>query len=454
MVVTEQPTAAVSSTLEPETEPADERPLLQWDPNVSLELVEATNADPTVFAASESVQSAERMKEIIDFATNDFPTKYAHFVVRTASLLTPAEIEFLKLSVHRDYIMEESMDHLRCIQNKNIRSYMRINFLEENGVDAGGVHREWFMLLNELLVNPNLYLFVCTSKVDQSYYLNPNSQQEIGEDHLTFYYSTGRLMGRALLEGGVWGFHLALPLLKIILGQPVSFSDLEYLDPEMYKSMLWILEHDGVDALGLDFSVTHKVGDEIVVVDLIPDGRNVDVTDANKLLYLERKFKYLVFESVESQLYMFLKGLYEVIPPEMLMLFDPEEFDYLLCGTQEIDVADWKAHTVNSPNMNKSNVEGWFWEVVGEMPNEYRSRLLLFATGSSRVPLSGFAGLTSYDGRLCPFTLKGVPYQNTQYICSHACFNRLDVPFYKTKKELQTMLYAALETDLYGFTTA
>ncbi|KAE9046936.1 hypothetical protein PR003_g1287 [Phytophthora rubi] len=447
---------AVEQPKEDKENADDPKPVLPTD--VQLELVEASASDPTEFATGKSTLAdagAERRKEAVALAESDFPSKYAHFVVSTASLIVPAEVEFLKLSVHREFMLEESMDHMYCIQPKNLRSFMRINFLDENGVDAGGVHREWFMLVNELLASPTLQLFKCTNKADQSYFLNPQSRAEVGEDHLAYYFATGRLIGRALLEGGIWGFHLALPLLKIILGMPVTFADMEFLDPETYRSLRWLMDNDGVDDLGLDFSITEQVNDsEKVVVDLIPNGRNVAVTDANKREYLDRRFRYVLFESVADQMHAFLKGLYEVIPREMLMTFDAEEFDYLLCGSPEIDVTDWEAHTVLSPNLEGAAVTRWFWEIVRQMPNEYRRRLLLFATGSACVPLSGFGGLTSYDGRLCPFTLKGVPYKMTQYISSHACFNRLDLPLYHSKKELKHMLYATLDTDLTGFTTA
>lgn len=426
--------------------------------SVVLDVVKASEVDAASFPdGSDLGSSCERVKEALAFAAKDFPTKYAHFVVCTSSLLVPAEVEFLKLSVHRDFVVEESIEHISCIDEKHIRSVMRINFVDESGVDAGGVHREWFMLLNELLVGPSAGLFTCTNHSDQTYHLNSNSLLDNGEDHLSYFYSAGRLVGRALLEGEALGFHLSLPLLKTILGMPVTFSDLAYFDPEAYKSMLWIVENDGVDGLDLNFSVTEIRGGEAVVVDLIPNGRNVDVTDSNKMQYLGRKFQYMVFESVASQLYVFLKGLYEVIPKHLFTLFDPEELDYVLCGSDEIDVTDWEKHSKHSKNLRRARALRWFWELVREMPNEYRRRLLQFATGCSRVPLVGFQGLTSYDGRICPFTLKGVPYDShdtSQYIRSHACFNRLDLPLYTDRNELRKILYATLDTEAYGFTTA
>uniref|UniRef100_K3X468 HECT-type E3 ubiquitin transferase n=1 Tax=Globisporangium ultimum (strain ATCC 200006 / CBS 805.95 / DAOM BR144) TaxID=431595 RepID=K3X468_GLOUD len=95
----------------------------------------------------------------------------------------------------------------------------------------------------------------------------------------------------------------------------------------------------------------------------------------------------------------------------------------------------------------------WFWELVREMPNEYRRRLLHFATGLSRVPIAGFSALTSYNGKLCPFTLKDVKLKDDGYIWSHACFNRLDLSLHVVHHEFKAVLYAAIETDMYGFTT-
>jgi hypothetical protein len=226
------------------------------------------------------------------------------------------------------------------------------------------------------------------------------------------------------------------------------------MDPEAYKSMLWMMENDGVGDLDITFSMTEKRGDDdLVVIDLIENGRNIDVTDENKDLYLERRFRYLLFESVSSQLFMFLRGLNDVIPSEYLAVFDPEEFDFVLCGSDEIDVEDWIRNTRVTSTLRDHKAVKWFWEFVRKMPNEYRRRLLHFATGSSRVPLGGFGALTSTDGRLCPFTLNGVKLDENEYISSRACFNELNIPLYDLRSKMKRTLYGILDTELYGFTT-
>ncbi|KAF1336541.1 Hect e3 ubiquitin ligase, partial [Globisporangium splendens] len=424
--------------------------------DVSTLTYEVVDAAHAVFEDEESPPDStaldETRKHDIEISEKDFPTKFAHFVTSAAVLLVPASIKHLKLSVHRAYVLEESMELLSCIQVQHVRTAMRIDFLEESGVDAGGLHREWFMLLNDMLFNPELGLFKCTSRQDQTYFINPNSQHDNGDDHLIYFYGTGRLVGRALLDGAVLHSNFCVSLLKLILGVPVSFSDLEYYDAQLYSNLVWMLENDNVESLGLDFSVSEQVGDQVVVTELIPRGREIPVTDANKHEYVDRRFRHLIIDSVAPQLSVFLKGIYEVIPHKLLKLFDYEELNYLLCGTGEIDVDDWEHHTRISLSLeDNKRVVTWFWEIVRAMSGEYRRRLLQFATGCSRVPIVGFKGLTSYDGRLCPFTLKGVVFENEGYIRSHACFNMLELPLYKTKAEVQTILDAILE-DVVGFT--
>ncbi|KAL4136696.1 hypothetical protein PRIC2_000225 [Phytophthora ramorum] len=401
----------------------------------------------------ETTTTSPPPSETIALASKDFPSKYAHFVTATSTLLVPAEREHLRLNVERANVFEDSMESLAIIPLRNLHSVLRINFLDESGVDAGGLHREWFVMLNEMLVDPARGLFVYANKNEQAYFLSPCSNMDLLPDRLLHLYAAGRLLGRALLEGSMLCFHLASPFLKLILGYPLSFEDLEDLDPEVYSNLRWLLENDNVDALDLDFTVTTKDGDSYRDIELVPGGSAIPVTDSNKREFVKLKWQYLLVESVAPQLQVFLQGLYEIVPRELLLLFDPEEFDFLLCGSDEIDVDDWERNTKYSEDLHHHRSLKWFWELVREMPNEYRRRLLQFSTGSSRVPLGGFSALTSYDGRLCPFTLKAVSLIGDGFIHSHACFNRLDLPLHVVRDELKAVLYAVLETEVYGFTT-
>ncbi|RLN97936.1 hypothetical protein BBJ28_00016599 [Nothophytophthora sp. Chile5] len=436
-----------------------------YDPRavVQFELMEAREADPLQFPLppphADLMVKPEELKPLaVLLAAQDFPTKYAHLIASATALLQAdvkggEQAALDQLSVHRDYILEQSVDHINCIREAQIRSvHLCIHFVGEGASnetlkDAGGLHREWLTLLNERLVDPSVGLFVCTQRSDQTYFINAQSARALGPDHLQYFHAVGRLVGRALLEGAVLNFHLCVPLLKMMLGTPVTFGDLEDLDAEMYRNLMWLLDHDGAEALELDFTVAQRHGkDAVETVELIPAGRNIQVNDDNKFEFADRKFRFTLFESVAPQLAAFLKGFYEVVPQRLLLLFDYEELDYLLCGSDEIDVADWQRHTRVAFELRRE--VAWFWEVVQEMSSDYQRCLLQFATGCSRVPLVGFQGLTSYDGQLCEFTLADA--RSAGYFRSHACHNMLELPCFATKDELHDALYATLDNEASG----
>jgi hypothetical protein len=432
------------------TEECESMQVVLEDPATADALVFPVDVESTV---NESILGGNT-RSFHDRFQHDFPTKLADFVRITSNIFVPPGQLHMKIHLDRATVVEDSMKLMALIQEKDVRVAFRIDFVNEKAVDAGGVYREWFLLLNEGLVKQDKGIFWCVDKDEQTFYLNPQAQQAIGNDYLIYFLASGRLVGRSLLEGNATGFHLSRPLLKIMLGQPLSFYDLEYFDPTAFKNMVWLLENQDVDALSLDFSVTQQVGTKVETIDLIPNGRNIPVTDSNKLAYVDRLFRYRLFDSVSPQLYAFLRGVYEVIPPELLLMFDSEELDLVLCGPDEVDVDDWERNTKYTSDLYKHPSRKWFWEIVREMPNEYRRRLLQFATGSSRVPSSGFSALTSYDGRLCPFTLKGIDLSDEGYVRSHACFNRLDLPRHTDKQKLKQILYAILNTEQHGFTTS
>ena len=87
----------------------------------------------------------------------------------------------------------------------------------------------------------------------------------------------------------------------------------------------------------------------------------------------------------------------------------------------------------------------WFWEMVGEMPNEERAKLLHFVTGSSRVPLNGFAGVSPQFNVSVRGDEEHLPH-------AHTCGNQLVLPWYTSKEALVKKTNIALAADAgFGF---
>jgi hypothetical protein len=94
----------------------------------------------------------------------------------------------------------------------------------------------------------------------------------------------------------------------------------------------------------------------------------------------------------------------------------------------------------------------WFWEVVEkEFDQEMRARLLHFSTGTSSVPLRGFAYLQGMDSSIKKFTILGVDTNMFLFPRSHTCFNRIDLPNYESKEDLYEKLKIAVIKSYVGF---
>lgn len=381
-----------------------------------------------------------------------FAVKYEWFVRQTTPRIMHWTDGPLKIRVRRKTVVKESIWQLGNVASEHLSRTLRIEFVGEVAIDAGGLEREWFELMGAGIFDDTFGLFTCIQGDSCSYSINPNSADILGSNHLLFFRGAGRLLGRALLEGRVMRAPLALPILKHLLATPISLADLEFVDEEVYQSLLWLKENIGVDSLSLDFSITRlNAKNDIEVIDLKENGRDIEVTDANKDEYINLRMRYIMLDSFAEQLQYLMTGVFEVIPQELLLVFDYQELEFILCGAPSINVDDWKAHTQISDGLPKELLD-WFWDIVESFSAEECARLLQFATGSSRVPVQGFRALTSYDGRVCPFSLNAVKYSVSAYPRAHTCFNRLDLPIYTTKQELSTVLRGIIGMDVTGFT--
>ncbi|TYZ68530.1 hypothetical protein PybrP1_000154 [[Pythium] brassicae (nom. inval.)] len=210
------------------------------------------------------VDEFPRASSVIDFesvAALSFRHKVRWFLHEIEKVSVPWEEGHLLLKIRRDAVLSESMHLLMLVPASDLRQRLRIEFIEEPGLDAGGLMREWVLLLCERLFDESFGLFQPTHVENLGYWINPNSSQ-IHRDHLHCYQFVGRLIAKCLLEGQLLTVHFSLPLLKHLLGVPISFSDLEFLDEELYRNALWLRENANADALSLDFMVQRIDGND------------------------------------------------------------------------------------------------------------------------------------------------------------------------------------------------
>ena len=94
-----------------------------------------------------------------------------------------------------------------------------------------------------------------------------------------------------------------------MVGEAITYHDIQNMDPRYYKSLQWILDND-VSVLDLSFCYEADNFGQIVIKDLIPDGRNIAVTDENKSDYVDKVCYAKMASEIKLQIEAFLEGFY------------------------------------------------------------------------------------------------------------------------------------------------
>ena len=81
------------------------------------------------------------------------------------------------------------------------------------------------------------------------------------------------------------------------------------------------------------------------VVDLIPNGRNILVTEETKYEYVKQVCQMKMTGSIRQQLHAFLEGFYDIIPKQLISIFNEQELELLISGLPTIDIEDLKSNT-------------------------------------------------------------------------------------------------------------
>lgn len=213
----------------------------------------------------------------------------------------------IHLNVRRDQVFLDSYKSLYFKSADEIKdARLSIKFQGEEGVDAGGVTREWYQVLSRQIFNPDYALFSPVASDRTTFH--PNRTSWVNPEHLSFFKFIGRIIGKAIYDNKLLDCHFSRAVYKRILGKSVSLKDMETLDLDYYKSLVWMLENDITDIITETFSIEADDYGEQKVIDLKPDGRNIPVTDENKAEYVKLVVEYRLVESIQDQLKKFLEG--------------------------------------------------------------------------------------------------------------------------------------------------
>lgn len=131
-----------------------------------------------------------------------------------------------------------------------------------------------------------------------------------------------------------------------------------------------------------------------------------------------------------------------VTSPVLYFYTIPLEMIAFVCvsGSEEYDWQSLEMNTTYSGVLsNQHNLVKWFWEVFNhEMNDEKKKKLLLFITGSDRVPVVGMSGIRLEISN-------SIRTDDKYFPVAHTCSCLLEIPLYSSKAVLKRQILIAIQ---------
>ena len=370
----------------------------------------------------------------------------------------------LLLKIERWCVVASSYQVTKWFSDSQWIHLFEIEFEGEQGVDQGGLRREWFEILCRELFNPDFKLFVQAEEGSDAVIPNSNQYPEgLERNALKMYKFAGKIVGKCLVEsahGTTYRQQLPVRLAKSFLAQivglRVQYKHFSYDTPDFYATKIHSIITGDVDdqESGMNEMVfaeeeyeKHQTKSNVKTIELKPEGSKIFVTESNKYEYLDLLAQYRLCNRIKDQTNAFLDGLHRMVPDSLLALFDEHELELLLCGIREYSLPDLKKNHIvvggifSGPT---TKILNWFWLALASFTTEQMARLVQFTTGSSQLPQGGFAALQP------KFQIMGSGEPNS-LPTAHTCFNMICLPDHNQYSNFEQALLTAITEGNEGF---
>ena len=342
----------------------------------------------------------------------------------------------LEITVNRSDIVTKTLNQLSNYHTSSLKKPLLVKFEGEEGEDAGGIRKEFFMLILKEILDPKYGMF---ESYEESRLMWFSDYKGLVEDQM--YFLVGIVLGLAIYNDTIIDISFPKALYKKLLGESVDMSDLKELDPTLYKNFQELLNYDEEenggsveDVFCLTFSIDKDNFGKVVTVNLVENGSEKNVTKSNRAEYVNAYIEYLFNTSVQEPFKAFKTGFLKVCGGEILNLFKPTELMEMVIGNQNYNWEDLEKNTeYKGVYYRQHKVINMFWNVFHDFDVTKKKKFLLFLTGSDKVPITGLK-----------IIIQSVKLGDTHLPVAHTCFNLLDLPQYSSTNVMRTKLSTAI----------
>lgn len=293
--------------------------------------------------------------------------------------------------------------------------------------------RSWYEVICQDIFSSDLFIL---SPNNRCVMINPKNT------NLDMFRFAGFFVALSLLHNQKINAHLAPNIFKRILGIGLTLRDVEIADVILARSYRHILEQPASN-LGLFFTATSNNDNK--EVELIQNGSKIAVNEENKEQYVQLMINFRLENEIKNQLDAFCEGFYSIVKKKDVLMFNAEELEMLVCGVPKIDIDDMSKNVIiHSPYSLEHPLIKRFFKMLRRWDQATLGKLLWFVTGSSELPIGGFAELKKKG--LTIQIERGTDLSFTPE--AHTCFQTLIIPDYPSLDLMERMFFLALDENV------
>lgn len=405
--------------------------------------------------------------------------------------------------ISRDNMLFDSFNSFGNLTGTEFKRQFSVQFINnfgerEAGIDGGGLTKELLTTLvsstfvpseENRVKNKGLQFF--KEAVDYKLYCNPefffklqyerlHPKEKIpyactNDEYLKICRFLGMVIGKCLYDNVLLDISftsfflntcatLGSKFFKNLIGEKISvvghnnsFDELKNLDLSLCRSLNYILvqtDPEKFENMSLMFTVDDVFYDENrtlhhVEVPLLPLQKRspnsapepVPVAVNNKMQFVRLVTSFKLSKQTDLVMKYFVEGLFQVIKPYWLLLFNPYELQTLISGDDDaIDIDDLQRNVEYGGFLETDQTISDLFDILREFSRTDRGKFIKFVTSSPKQPLLGFKELNP------KFGIRNSGSDTSRLPTASTCVNLLKIPDYKNKELLREKLLYSINS--------
>ncbi|KAI5191449.1 ubiquitin-protein ligase E3 A [Nematocida minor] len=325
---------------------------------------------------------------------------------------------YLNLEIHRESVVQDSLKLLQSIKDGMAWKQLKIKFRGEDGVDSGGIKKEFFQILSQKTLG-EWDIFKDEGGILWFKLFSPEEMEARRHQ----YRILGSILGLAAYNGAVLCFYFPQVFYKRLLGYAGTLDDLKTVEPKIYQTLTQMrdMSPEEIESLGLEYALNGKV---------------YGVTAWNLEEFIEVYCKEILEVRLEPAFNLIKDGLWSICGDTFIRSLLPCELSILIGGMECVNMEEIEKYTIYNGYRRDSPFVQSFWEIFKQYDKNMQKKFLRFVTGTDRAPSGGLSRMALV------FMRNGG--DTDRLPSSQTCFNTFLIPEYSDKKKLKEKLDLAI----------